>query len=804
MARFGRIFISVVATAVVVLLVGVYAETALGSPLVVVSGEPHELTEEEDGTTSVTLTVINLSGSDIQLALADPAGGSCSTIAGPNLAANTTRELTFALPASCEIPETGIELGLHARVGGADIQVLPIVASVPDQPAPSYGNLWAYLWAGGLAALVVGAAYGTMKKRPGLGTELTGIADDWSSFVFLRGQTADKNRVSGDRGPKRGPHVNSLTEYRPFAAASTNSRALWNSDFHSPGRSLSCFHTFGRLLAWSNPMRPHRIRVTPILMAILLLAIGACTAAESTESSIIGSTTNSSEGSATSTDTGESTTTPPPVTEETSFSFGTVEPTGIDPALTADLYGMHVVRVVFDGLTDIGDELAVVPAVAESWETTDNTTWTFHLRDDVTFTNGRQVVAEDFVASWTRAAHPDTASPVGYHGLPISGWAEVMDGAAETIAGVRAIDDLTLEVVTSQSFALLPKVLAHPVFSPVPAEDTDEAFADQPIGNGPYMLEGPWEHQVRIPLIRNPDYYGTPGASDRIEVRLYSGIDPMVRDVQGGNLDLCFQCVSPGLISTARTEFGDRLLSVPTGSVAYIMLPTTVDPYSNVDLRRALSLAIDREAIAERIWAGTVTPAAGLVPPQAEGAVADGCEWCVFDPARAAELYEASGLPGGVTKIYHDPSLNGEDAEAIANGWRSALGVEVELVPMEFDPLVELLYTGVSDGVVIIGWIWDYPSAYSFLSPLLESTSGDNTGLWVNEQFDSLMEQARTAPTEEEAIPHLEEAQRIFGSELPLIPLYFFTDLSVYNERVENVVEDAYGFIYLEDIRVTG
>jgi ABC-type oligopeptide transport system substrate-binding subunit len=543
------------------------------------------------------------------------------------------------------------------------------------------------------------------------------------------------------------------------------------------------------------------MRRTGLACIVIVALLAACTSDGSGGSTTSGETPTTQGQQPTTTGSSAPTT-------SSAYSFGIVEPFSIDPALTVDLYGAHVVRVLFDGLTDIAPDLSVVPAVAESWDTDDNITWTFHLRDDVTFSNGRQVVAGDFVYAWNRAASADTASPVAYQGLPIAGWGEVMDGAAETITGVTAVDDQTLEVVTSDSFALLPKILAHGIFSPVPQEAVDadpEGFADQPVGNGPYVLAGPWEHNVRIPLVKNTTYYGEPGVVDEIEVKLYSDTDTMFRDVQGENLDVAFQSVSPGLISTARSEFADRLLEVATGSVGYIQTPTTVAPYDNADLRRALSMALDREAMAERIWSGTVTPATGLVPPQAAGAVSDGCPACTLDPEGAVELYQASGgLPGDATKIYFEPSFNGDDAEAIANSWRSVLGVETELVAMEFDPLIELMYEGVTDGMVIIGWIWDYPSAYSFLSPLLESTSGDNTGFWSNAEFDAALASARTAASEEEGIPFLEEAQRIFGDQLPLIPLYFTNDLSVYSERVANVIQTAHGFIYLEDIEVVG
>ena len=495
------------------------------------------------------------------------------------------------------------------------------------------------------------------------------------------------------------------------------------------------------------------------------------------------------------------------------ISVGIVEPFAIDPVNTADNQAFQVVRLLFDGLTDVTETQEVVPAVAESWETEDNIVWTFTLRDDVVFSNGRTVNAGDFVFAWNRVASPESASEVAYQGLPIDGWGDVMDGAATEISGIRAIDDRTLEVTLFEPFAFFPKVLSHPVFSPVPAEelDTEEeaaAFSEQPIGNGPYEMTAPWEHNVRIPLSRHDGYHGTPGIPDEIEFRIYSASDAMYRDVQATNLDIGFQAVSPALLASAQDEFGDRLLNVPVGAINFLGMPVATPPFDNPDLSRALSMAIDREAIAERIHQGSVAPAMGLVPPQALGAVADACNgYCNFDPDKAKELYDAAGgIPEGRVLLYFASGAGQEDEiEVIANSWRTTFGIEVDIAADEFSPYLDQLYgPGVGDRIYYGGWIWDYPSAYSFLSPLLESTSFDNLAPWINDEFDRLLAESRGAADEEAGIPALEAAQLIAGDELPLIPIYFASDISVHGERVGNVFEGADGALRLELVTVNG
>lgn len=493
------------------------------------------------------------------------------------------------------------------------------------------------------------------------------------------------------------------------------------------------------------------------------------------------------------------------------ITVGIAEPFAIDPVNVADNQAFQVTRLIFDGLTDVDPDLEVVPAVAESWESPDNIVWTFHLRDDVTFSNGRTVVADDFIFAWNRVANPDSASEVAYHGIPIQGWLDVMDGVTAEITGIRAVDDQTLEVTLDEPFSFFPKVLTHPVFSPVPAEELDSpekaaAFAEQPIGNGPYQMIGPWEHNVRIPLARYDGYYDEAGKTAEIDFRIYSARDAMYRDVQAGNLDIGFQAVTPALYSSAQAEFGDRMLQVPVGAVNFLGIPVLTPPYDNPDIARALSMAIDREGIATRIRQGTVTPAMGLVPPQALGAVADACDgYCDFDPDRAKQLYDAAGgIPEGRILLYYEAGAGAEDEiEVIANGWRTTFGIEVDLAADEFAPYLDQLYAGVGDRIYYGSWIWDYPSAYSFLAPLLESTSFDNLAPWISEPFDTLLSDARTASDEAAGIPALEEAQRLAGSELPLIPTYFASDISVFSERIGNLMEGAHGVLYLELVTVS-
>ncbi len=505
-----------------------------------------------------------------------------------------------------------------------------------------------------------------------------------------------------------------------------------------------------------------------------------------------------------------------PSNDVSSFSVSISEPAAIDPGLSQEVEGAQVIRLLFQTLVSLDPKLAVVPGVATDWAVGDDgLTWTFNLSPDAVFSDGRPVVADDFAFAFARAADPDFAAPASYQGLPIKGWADVSgaepSGAIgdEPVAGVTAVDDHTLTIETEAPFALLPKVLTYQMFSPVAADYVDTeakaaAFAEEPIGNGPYKMSGPWEHNVGITVERSDTYAGTAGVTDSIEFRIYSEIATAYRDFQAGELDIA-RGLPPEEIKDAMETYGDRLLLTPTGALNYIGFPTNVAPFDNPDIRRALSLAVDREAIAERIFSSTLLPASGVVPSNVPGALTTVCDACTYDPERAKALYEsAGGIPGNSIVLY-DISDDGQAGlEPVINSWRELFGLDVEVRSFEFAQYIEETAAGKPVGPFELGWVWDYPSMYSFLSPLFESTSDVNNFGYANPDFDALLEQARTAPDEGAGLPFLTQAQAIVEKDLPLIPGTFGKDIGVVSEAMSNVMVDPGALWRLELIGVKG
>ncbi len=487
-------------------------------------------------------------------------------------------------------------------------------------------------------------------------------------------------------------------------------------------------------------------------------------------------------------------------------SYGIAEPVSIDSVNLQESEGFEVARLLFDGLTDLSSDLTAVPAVAESWESPDNTVWTFNLRDDVAFHNGEPVTAQSFVNAFNRVADPESLSDVAYYGsyiAGISGWADVEAGEATEVSGAVAIDDYTLEITLDTPYPLLPKAMAHPVFAPVSDETLAGANPEAPIGNGAYMMDGEWEHDIGIRVVRNDDYYGDPGIPDAINFEIFDSIETQYLEVQAGNLDVAD--VPPEKIAVAEDDFPGRFLQLDTGSYTYLGFPTQLAPFDNPDLRRALSLAIDRDAIADVIFDGTRAPANGFAPPLAPGATAS-CTNCTYDPEQALELYEAAGgIPDGAVNVYFNSGAGHEEwIEAVANNWKQTFDLDVTFVGQEWPQHIGLLDEGGQDGPYRLGWLWDLPSAENFLSPLFLEASDSNYASYSSADFEAAIAEFKAAPSEVDGFPALAKAQEILNEDMPVLPIVFGRAQKVYSENIDNVNYTVFGYTELENVQPAG
>ncbi|MGH9022397.1 MAG: peptide ABC transporter substrate-binding protein, partial [Acidimicrobiia bacterium] len=332
-----------------------------------------------------------------------------------------------------------------------------------------------------------------------------------------------------------------------------------------------------------------------------------------------------------------------------------------------------------------------------------------------------------------------------------------------------------------------------------------KAFEDAPIGNGPYQMDGKWEHDRRIKVKRFADYKGTPGKADAIEFRIYSENLAAFRDLQGGSLDVVGQ-IPPEQIPTAAQEFGERFLERPNSSFSYLGFPLYVPAFQKKEIRQALSMAINREEITKTIFDGTRVPASSVVSPIVNGSRKDACKYCRFDPVEAKRLYEkAGGIKGTLAIWFNSGAGHDEWVEAVANQWRQNLGItEVKYETLEFAEYLPKLDDEAVTGPFRLGWVMDYPSPQNYLQPIYSTTGSSNNSAYSNKAFDDLLAQGNRATTVDAGIELYQQAEDLLLEDLPVIPLWFGRNQSVHSERVSGVIVDAYGNVRVADIEVKG
>jgi ABC-type transport system substrate-binding protein len=493
------------------------------------------------------------------------------------------------------------------------------------------------------------------------------------------------------------------------------------------------------------------------------------------------------------------------------------------PGNTNESEGSQVVEALWTGLVEYGDDSSVqYTGVADSIESEDATTWTVTLKDGWTFHDGTPVTAESFVKAWNYTALSTNAQGGSYFFSNIEGYDQlqgetddagnvVAEPAATEMSGLEVVDETSFTVTLTGPFAQFPVTVGYNAFYPLP----ESFFADPdaagklPVGNGPFKADEEFVPGQGFTLTRFEEYGGEePAKADSVNFMVYTDINTAYTDTQGGNLDV-LNNIPPDAISTAEGEFGERYGETPSSSFTYVAFPTYDPRFADKRVRQAFSMAIDRQQITDAIFEGTRVPAKSVIAPVVDGHREDACQYCEVDVEAAKALLDEAGFDVSQPVDLWFNAGAGHDAwvEAVGNQLRENLGIEYTLQGnLDFAEYLPLLDEKGVTGPFRLGWSMDYPSPQNYLEPLYSTAAlppaGSNSAFYSNPEFDALVEQGNEAATNEEAIEFYNQAEDLLLEDMPVMPMFFGLEQTVWSENVENVKVDIFGRVDVASVTV--
>lgn len=485
------------------------------------------------------------------------------------------------------------------------------------------------------------------------------------------------------------------------------------------------------------------------------------------------------------------------------------EPATLDPALSSGLTEQTVANALLEGLVRLDKDGLPAPGVAKSWDISpDQRTYTFHLRE-CSWSNGEALTAHDFVYSWLRVLAPETASPYAYQLFYVVNGKEFNSGEVKDPAsvGIRAEGKDRLVVTLKDPVPYFLSLTAFPTLFPVPesAVSLDPAGWTQTpagfAGNGPFKLTA-WEHNKQILLEKNDHYWDSENVKlKNLVITLVDDSNTELAMFESGQIDIA---ETPPYREVERLAKSGRLKLSPDLSNEYYMFNTKLKPFDNVQVRKALSLAIDREALVTSLTKSGEKAAYAFVPPGVSGP-APGQDFRNlgekiiegFNPAEAKKMLAEAGFPEGrdfpKIKLLLDNNQNHKAvAEAITGMWCDHLGVQSEIIEQEYKVYLSTMFEK-DYQVARVGWIADYNDPMTFLDMWIKG-SDNNLAEWENADYDRLIGMAMGTAKGATRSEALFEAEKILMDELPVVPIYYYTNPYLEKETIKDVIHPSFAF----------
>lgn len=476
-------------------------------------------------------------------------------------------------------------------------------------------------------------------------------------------------------------------------------------------------------------------------------------------------------------------------------------PLTLDPAISGEMSSHLYVMQIYSGLVKFDKDLKPAPDIAERWKVSnDGKTYTFFLRDNVTFHNGRQVTASDIKFSFDRTCNPATNSPTAQTYLgDIVGVSDVISGKTGSISGIEVIDSKTLKITIDAPKAYFLSKLAYPTAFVVDKENVKSGgrWWKNPNGTGAYKLSQ-WEEGNLIILEPYEQYYGEK-ASVRVAFHLLSGAQILMSLYETGKIDVLeVNKLYIDRVTDPAGPFYSQLHIFPEFSLSYIGFNTSKPPFDDVYVRQAFCHAIDKEKIIKLTQKDMVTPATGIIPVGMPGYNKD-IKGLDYDLEKAKELlakskYGSSDNLPPITVTLSTLGGIGMDnyLGAILQGWQNDLGADITVRYLNQN-VFQYNLSEEADEIYTMGWIADYPDPQNFLDILFHTGADYNNSNFSNKELDELLDRAAVEQDYDKRMDMYQQAEQLVVDQAPVLPMWFSKNYELVSPIVHGYTIDPLG-----------
>ena len=491
------------------------------------------------------------------------------------------------------------------------------------------------------------------------------------------------------------------------------------------------------------------------------------------------------------------------------------DPETVDPALTSAIDGGNMILHAFEGLLTLDENGQLKEGQAESWETSeDGLTWTFHLRDGLKWSDGTDLTAKDFVYSWQRVCDPNVAAPYAETVLGmVKGYDEAVAGDI-TKLDVQAPDEKTVVVNLANPCSYFGELAAFATLNPVQqatVEANGDAWAtsaDTYISNGPFMMTE-WVPGSHITFSKNPNYWNAEAIKlDKLEFELIEDSNAAYSAYTSGEVDMIKDVPTEEIPSL---QGNDDFHVEPIIGTYYVSLNLQKEYFQDARVRKALSLAIDRNYVANTLMQGTYSPASSIVGPgwlDTDGSSfaenANGGTPYIdndnFDAnlEEAKKLLEEAGYPNGegfpqIEYTTNDAGYHKVVAEYLQQAW-AAIGIDLKVNIVEWASFTPMRRNGEFD-VARNGWVGDYTDPSNILE-LFCTTNGNNDGKYTNADFDAAIEDSRVTTDATTRSADLHKAEDTLMNDAGCIPIAYYNDFWLQSSKITGSWHSANGYWY--------